>query len=212
MYGFAGDDYLLNWIGEGGCTAILAFSMMAYAIFFHNVSPMKAVGGGMIAILTNIVKTLLNGDVDKLGVSAVAEQVNFMIHAIVCHALLTHTNYSTKAAYAYAIHCLLVGTQCFFATDSAINVWGLQNVSRQSKFKLQGVGLNCFALGIFIGGLAYGIEPTRACGYSMIPWLLNLIHQAVFSQKKLEEIGFKMNGIYAWITIIGVIVATLTIC
>ena len=210
LYGLTGDDDILNWLAEGNSSILLCLAIIAYSIFFKDVEPMKAVGVGLITNVVINAKCLLNEEPKKLGIPAITHQLNLVINSIASYALLTNASYASKAAYVLASYCIFGGVQCSLFPDAGVETWNLPNVmTDESKFKLQCMGANATVLGIFIAAIMKGIDPTKAFGYALIPLLLNCVRMMVQIDK--EEVSIGSIGLFVWLALTTLFVATLAI-
>ena len=103
---------------------------------------------------------------------------------------------------------LLAGIQCRLAPSSALETWGLEGeASDNALFLTKVLGQVCASLGIFVGAISSGVDPSTAWGYYYIPMLLSFVE--MIASGAWEDVGIGPEMTYPWLVAFMATIVTL---
>ena len=185
-----------------------AASLTAYLLVFHDMNVRKALCLGQFPIILDILRSDLNDDEKKIGLSNVGQLVlvlvPFVLSAYACLANLDKADMITQVCGVY--HAAR-GLGYLLSPVEASKAWGVTMGGDELHLTLVrrvGVALIGFAtLGI---SLARGVDIFKAIGYGWIPFTVYAIYTTlVVNEKHVKSI------FYIWIGLGLAIVGTLAI-
>jgi hypothetical protein len=188
-------------------TALLAFTLPAYCLFFQGSSVETAVGVSTLPFIIELIRSELAEEPEKFGWPKYAQLAPIPLVAMTCYGCLNAKGWANSAMKVYSAWVGITGLLAGLAPELYTKHWNVKPTNTEHH-GLQWWGLLMMDLSVYIGCLARGVAPMRALGYSWIPFTVGNACFNLFSDKT-KEIGMNRPILFSWMALGIVITATL---
>jgi len=158
--------------------SILAFSIIAYCLHCHDISPSTAVGIACLPTIVELLKTLFDGTHKDLGFPAEGQAIVLVITIIFSYLFLGESRISKDDVLnLYSAWLVLNGILMGYLPKLACKAWG--DIDADDLHALQFFvslwGFSLLSLGALTGFLATDIMNTKAVVLGAVPFLSKII-------------------------------------
>lgn len=208
MYGIKGSK-MSNFIGEGVGNFVLSSAAAMYAMIYHDMPALKAIGVSTLPGMVQSARALLNDVPADIGIANGGQYFNLAVNIFVAHALLTGADYATNAAKGYAVYMGLAMLQCRLAPASSFKTWGCPEGSNSEKFILKILGQAGLGYSVLVWYLANGTDTLTSIGYFCVPLLVSFLE--FVASGEMEAAGVDNAKVLPWIALMTASIATLAL-
>lgn len=208
MYGMKSSkmsEYIITGLGA----YCLGSAITMYAMIFHDMPALKAIGLSVLPGIVNQLKALLNDVPTNIGIANGGQYLNLAVMSFVAYALLTGADYATNVAKGFAGYIALTMLQSRLAPKSAFKTWGCPVGSASENCALKIMAHAGLAYAVLVWYLVNGADTLTALGYSCVPVLVSLLE--FIASGELKAIGMDITKIYPWIVLMCAGIVTLAV-
>jgi len=198
------------FVAQREWTFFLAASLMGYLTIVHDQSVNSAVGYGTFPIILEVLRSILNDEQEKLGISNVAQLVVVLAPLVVnSYACLVNTEQANTVTMVCGAYNILKGIWYFLDTENSGKTWGLKGeTDPYSIGSAKWMGISLIVYGGGLVGLAREVDVKKLAGYSWIPVILNMINET-FITKVVDTYGLNKSLFYMWMILGAAVIGTL---
>jgi hypothetical protein len=186
---------------------LLACTLPAYCLLFHQTSVETAVGVSTIPFIIDLIRSELAEEPERFEWPKYAQLVPLAFAAVTCYGCLNSMDWANTAMKVYSVWFGITGLQAAFAPDSFSKLWNIKFLRTAiQKHGFQWWGFFLLDYAVYIGCLAWGMAPMKALGYAWMPTTLAIVYFNILSNTMKD---FRLNRpiLFAWM-VLGIVVTT----
>lgn len=181
-YGFAATDENRITIKAVGFAALANMAMISQ-ILFNGATENTALATALIVYMINGTFLLINGDHDKMGTKKNGSYVWLVLNGMVVYGLLNNAEWAITGVKALAALAFVTCGLLLVNPFRGMQLYGRQEaLSAETSFFVEHMGVNLVGGSIMMFALASGLEVTKALGYGMIPFEIQMVKALVTQQ------------------------------
>jgi hypothetical protein len=202
-------DPLTDLIMQRHGAAQLAFTLMAYCLFFQETSVETAVGVSTLPFVIDLVRSELAEEPERFGWPKKSQLVPVVLSAVTGYGCFYSKDWANTAMKLYSVWGGITGLMAALSPDLNAKVWGIKSKFTEiQKHSMQWLGFFVLELAVCIGCLAWGVEPMKAVGYAWLPPTLANAYWNVLSDTT-KDFGLNRPMLFAWMVLGIAVTATL---
>jgi hypothetical protein len=191
---------------------LLACTLPVYCLLFQKTSVETAVGVSTLPFIIDLIRSELAEEPDKFGWPKYAQLAPLAFAAVTCYGCLNSMDWANTAMKVYSVWFGITGLQAAFAPDSFSKLWNVKFMSTLTDIQKHGFqwwGFFLLDYAVYVGCVAWGVEPMKALGYAWVPATLANAYFNVLSDKT-KEFGMNRPVLFAWMILGMVVTGTLS--
>jgi hypothetical protein len=191
---------------------ILACMLPAYCLLFQETSVETAVGVSTVPFIIDLIRSELAEEPERFEWPKYAQLVPLAFAAVTCYGCLNSKDWANTAIKVYSVWFGITGLQAAFAPTSFSKLWNIKFLSTMTAIQKHGFqwwGFFLLDYAVYVGCMAWGVEPMKALGYAWLPATLASVYFNILSNTTKD---FRLNRpiLFAWMVIGIVVTGTLS--
>lgn len=200
------------FVAQREWTFFLAASLGAYLSIVHDKSTNFAIGYGTFPIIAEVLRSILNDEQEKLGISNVAQLIVVLLPALFCaYSCLNNMENANTVTMVCGCYNIVKGIWYFVDTENSGKTWGLKGEA--DLFTLESakwMGISLIVYGMTLIGMVKGMDTNKLMGYAWIPVVINLARQT-FVTNYVDKYDLNKSLYYVWMILGAIVIGTLAI-